>query len=284
MPTTAVAGNPLRQDSPHRSRTALTAIVAASALLGCTDPLPPEILSSGTFFGPTVAMAGGTGRAYVTRNRNGVPSELGVAFTEEVLNSLPVAMAEYVFALPPEATATRFRHAVVNWMPIGHPPATYSVPHFDFHFYTITDAERAGIVLGDSVLAAKLARQPALEFLPSGYATGAASIRMGLHWRDLEAPEFTGQPFTKAYIYGSYDGAIIFGEPMIAKAYLETKPAVVTPLKLPAKYAATGYQATSYTIAYDAATKEYRVALSGFAFASGADITPGCPPYLECAG
>ena len=34
-----------------------------------------------------------------------------------------------------------------------------------------------------------------------------------------------GEPFTKTFIYGSYDGTFIFGEPMVAKAYLETKPA-----------------------------------------------------------
>jgi len=55
-----------------------------------------------------------------------------------------------------------------------------------------------------------------------------------------------------------------FGEPMVSKSYLETKPsAVVTPVKLPTQYSARGYQATSYTVAYDATAKEYRIALSG---------------------
>jgi hypothetical protein len=53
-------------------------------------------------------------------------------------------------------------------------------------------------------------------------------------------------------------------EPMVTKAFLETKHApVVTPLKLPAQYASRGYQATSYTVGYDAGSKEYRIALSG---------------------
>jgi hypothetical protein len=68
----------------------------------------------------------------------------------------------------------------------------------------------------------------------------------------------------KTFIYGSYDGAFIFAEPMLTKAYLESKPAtVVTPVKLPAQYAASGYQPTSYTVSYDAAAKEYRIALTG---------------------
>jgi large repetitive protein len=74
------------------------------------------------------------------------------------------------------------------------------------------------------------------------------SVGMGLHWNDPDAPERKGAPFTQTFIYGSYDGAMIFGEPMVAKSYLETKPAaVVTPLKLPTQYALRGYQATSYT-------------------------------------
>jgi len=51
---------------------------------------------------------------------------------------------------------------------------------------------------------------------------------------------------------------------MVTKAFLETKPAtLVVPIKLPAQYATTGYHPTSYTVSYDATTKEYRVALSG---------------------
>lgn len=87
---------------------------------------------------------------------------------------------------------------------------------------------------------------------------------MGMHWNDPAAPERLGEPFTKTMIYGSYDGAFIFTEPMVTKAYLETKPAaVVTPMKLPAQFATHGYQATSYTIAYVAAMKEYRIGLTG---------------------
>jgi hypothetical protein len=142
----------------------------------------------------------------------------------------------------------------------------YTVPHFDFHFYTISDAVRAGILLGDAQLDAKMARQPAAEFIPSGYTAGMPSAQMGLHWSDPQAPERQGAPFTKTFIYGSYDGALIFSEPMVAISYLVTKPAaVVTPLKLPAQYAARGYQPTSYTVGYDVATREYRVAISGFA-------------------
>jgi hypothetical protein len=51
---------------------------------------------------------------------------------------------------------------------------------------------------------------------------------------------------------------------MLTKAYLESKPPrTTTPVKLPAQYSKRGYQPTSYTISYDVAAKECRVALTG---------------------
>jgi hypothetical protein len=255
------------QETHMRSRLVVLGVTTLAlggvAVFACSDSIAPN--KAGTFFGPVTAMGGGTARAYVTLDRSGAPTDLGLALSETALTGLPAAAAEFVFALPAQASATLFKHAVINWMPLGHPPPmVYTVPHFDFHFYTITNAERVGIVLGDSVLAAKMARLPAAEFVPAGYVLGAASVGMGQHWRDAEAPELKGEPFTKTFVYGSYDGAMIFGEPMVALTYLETKPvAVVSPIRLPAQYAVRGYQATSYTVDFDAGAKEYRVALSG---------------------
>ena len=42
---------------------------------------------------------------------------------------------------------------------------------------------------------------------------------MGWHWIDPLSPEFTGQPFSKTYIYGYYGGELSFVEPMITLAY-----------------------------------------------------------------
>ncbi|MEO7368491.1 MAG: DUF5602 domain-containing protein [Gemmatimonadaceae bacterium] len=243
---------------------AASIVLAAVTISGCADSTPPLPDKSGTFFGPVTSMADGTVRSYVILDRAGVPTDIGLAITEAALTGLPTAKTEYVFALPAEASATAYKHATINWEPVGHGPTAYLVPHFDFHFYMITNTERLGIVLGDSALAAKMNRQPAAAFVPAGYVVGMAGVAMGMHWRDPEAPELKGEPFTRTFIYGSYDGTFIFGEPMVAKAYLETKPdAVVTPVKLPAQYATTGYQATSYMVEWAAGTKEYRISLSG---------------------
>lgn len=211
-------------------------------------------------------MASGSGRAYVTLDRAGVPTDVGIAITETSLSGLPAGTAEYVFALPQQALATTpYKHVGINWTATGHPPAmVYTLPHFDVHFYMITAAQREAILLGDAQLLAKMTRMPADAFIPSGYAAGMPSAQMGVHWSDPNAPERKGALFTKTFIYGSYDGAFIFGEPMVTKAYLETKPAAdVTTINQPAQYASTGYQPTTYTIGFDAAAKEYRIALTG---------------------
>ena len=212
--------------------TASLALVSVAAF-ACSESTAPE--ESGTFFGPVTAMASGSGRAYVTLDAAGTPTELGIALTEGALVGLPDANTEFTFVLPARASATAYRHAVIDWGPNGHVPAgVYTVPHFDVHFYLITQAERDAIVLPDAAVSAKLARQPAAEFIPPGYVAGVPTARMGLHWRDPSGPEFNGQPFTTAVIYGTYDGAVTFIEPMVAKAYLETKPAaVVTPVNAP---------------------------------------------------
>ena len=64
-------------------------------------------------------------------------------------------------------------------------------------------------------------------------------------------------------LWGSYDGRVIFIEPMITRAYLLTKPNVTEPLKLPARYLRPGYYPTQYSVKYDAEKKEYTVALEG---------------------
>ncbi len=58
-----------------------------------------------------------------------------------------------------------------------------------------------------------------------------------------------------------YDGKMIFMEPMITKAYLESHPNLTEQLKLPQAYQKSGYYPTTYTVRYNASTKEYMVTL-----------------------
>ncbi len=236
-------------------------VISALAFMSCTDGTSP----ARTEFGPSIAFGSGTARTYVEVSSQGDPVELGITLSETALTGLPAAGTAFELALPTGVGVAPYNHAVINWGPSGHPPAVFSVPHFDVHFYMITPAERNAIGPADPEFATKTARTPAAGFVPAGYVRDPFAIPgMGVHWTDPSAPEFNGQGFTKTFIYGSYDGTFTFAEPMLTKALLESKPAVaVTPLKLPAQYAKPGYQPTSYTVGYDAGAKEYRIGISG---------------------
>jgi hypothetical protein len=263
---------PASLDSFRRSlptAVGLLLVAAAGSALACSASTSPDL--SGTSVGAPTVMGSGSVHSYLTTGRDGTPTELGVALTEGALVGLPAAITEFVIALPAQATATPYTHAVINWQPTGHPPmGMYMVPHFDVHFYSITQSERDAMTPADPQYATKLLRLPAGALAPTGYSADVMGIpRMGLHWGDPTSPEYSGQAFTSTFIYGSYDGKLIFAEPMLSKAYLESKPAAdVKPVKQPGQYALSGYQPTSFTVSFDAVRKEYRIALTGLVLRS----------------
>ncbi|HEX8843219.1 MAG TPA: DUF5602 domain-containing protein [Pyrinomonadaceae bacterium] len=232
---------------------------------------PVAVSKAKTIFGETKALGDGQVRSWVSLDGRGNPTAIGLTFNESVLSNLPkepppgLEGTELSLALPPEAAATAFNHVRMDWNPHGHPPEKiYDVAHFDFHFYMITEEERNGItVQGEDV--ARSTKAPAAEFMPEGYmyVPDSAIPRMGAHWINPVSRELHGQPFTRTLLYGSYNGNVIFVEPMIAKSFLETKTSLTEVIKLPAKYQRRAYYPTKYSVRYDPTTKEYTIALEG---------------------
>ncbi len=224
-----------------------------------------------TIVGETKTLGKGQARSWINLDKSGNPTAVGLTFGEEALATLPTGplpgegWMEVSLALPPQASATAFKHIGLNWNPNGHSPAKiYDVAHFDFHFYMITEAERTGITAtGDDLLRAK--KQPAAEFVPAGYiyVPDSEHARMGAHWVNPLSKELQGQAFSTTFIYGSYNGSLIFAEPMITKSFLETKTNVTELIKLPAQYARKAYYPTKYSVRYDPIKKEYTIALEG---------------------
>lgn len=272
------------QNSFVRHLVMIAAIVAASCLLstgpaaaqthhGSSTDAGASLSTTGqTILGDVVPFGDGTARSWVQVDAEGNPAAVGVTLTETALNGLPtdvtpglIWMAEYILSLPSEASMLPFNHIGVNWNPRGHIPAgIYNTPHFDFHFYTISPEERTRITARGEDLE-KCRRAPGAGHLPEGYIFAPESEEpgMGGHWVDPLSHEFHGEAFTSTFIYGTYDGKVIFYEPMITKAYLESKPDVTMPVKAPQGFAQAGYYPTSYSIRYDAQRKEYTVALEG---------------------
>jgi len=176
----------------------------------------------------------------------------------------PVANA--VIPMPAEARgATGVDHLTVFWEHHGHPPGPFLTPHFDFHFYTISDAERRAI---DCSSKTKPAVFPAgygmvdIELPGLGMLTGLCVPGMGMHslvTTDLEAKT----PFSGTMVLGFYNARPIFFEPMIAKAKLQERKSFTLPLITPEPAAGVHYP-TRFEAVYDASIPGYRFVFSGF--------------------
>lgn len=199
------------------------------------------------------------------------------------LASIESAPPDAPFVWPPavEAAVTMPRqvtqlngatHLTVLWEPVGHPPATFSIPHFDFHFYVISPEERAtidcarlvkpttvpdGYVVPDMTFPPELVAITKVETL-----VGLCVPDMGMHALDaveMESPD----PFDGTMIVGYYDERPIFIEPMISQAFLLERRSF--DLTVPPVPGLEGSQPTAFRAEYLADQDAYRFAFSGFA-------------------
>lgn len=274
-----------------KTKTAKTAVVSTAVLfltavasgnrpaMGCEEC---QLRKAGTYLGQFTILGNGTVRTWVKIGENGKPTSVGVTFSETALSGLaktpPKGMIgmEYNLTLPKEAAVTGFDYIGLDWNPQGHePPGIYDTPHFDFHFYLVPKDEVHKMTFGGAPNV-KGTRKPAAKFLPTGYIMppGTEVPRMGAHAIDGNAPELHGQPFTHTFLYGYYNGKVHFIEPMITKAFLETKSDITVPLKQPAAYPKRGYYPTHYSIKYDSVRQEYTVALEGLTRQQATEAAP----------
>ncbi len=264
-----------------RSLSALMLVAAAvsGGMAACSNDSSTEPANARLVYGPAQALGAGTARVYVTLDAAGKPATLGVALSENALTNLPqtpqpgaMSAVNLILKLPQEAKATSFDHVMLDWNPMGHEPDhVYTLPHFDFHFYTATEAEQMAIMPSDPQYEAKLEKLPAEQFRPVGMIKLPSGVpMMGAHWVDPTSPELQPPPanktFTQTFLYGSYDGKMIFYEPMITKAHIESLKTVAgnsitSAIKLATSFEHPGYFPTKYSLAWDAAAKEYRISL-----------------------
>ena len=210
------------------------------------DPSEPEFL-----YGEAVPVGEGEARSYVLLDQ-GTPLEFGIALSEDALGGLPTTGMMHSFLLP-ATNPTSIRLVELDWNPMGHPPpAIYTVPHFDFHFYTVTQAERDAIDPADPDFQAKAANLPAEDFRAPGYVAEPVGVpRMGVHWNNPTFPEFNGQPFTRTFIYGSWDGKPTLLEPMVTVDFLRSQPADRVDIPVASRHDAVGYYPGRYLVSWD---------------------------------
>jgi hypothetical protein len=252
-------------------------------------------------YGTPQKLGNGMIRTYVVLDQKDAsrPLEVGVSMSEQSLEGLPAGtpmaghghhtMGNVLLLDLPAHNPTPYKFVQFDWNPNGHEPdSVYTLPHFDFHFYAVPVDVRNSIVPSDPRYLQKAASYPTAQYRYPFYLDAATAGRvradsatvpmMGLHWLDVRSPELqklTGnpgawQPFTKTFIYGSWDGQFIFDEPMITRAYILSKktatdPAMVDeliPVPTAQQYNPAGYYPSAYRITWDAQQKEYRIALT----------------------
>lgn len=213
--------------------------------------------------GARLPLGRGTATSWVGLDARGAPVALGVDLTEAALDSLPGHKADIDLPLPPEARQAGYDHVGLDWQAHGHGPAgVYDLPHFDVHFYRIGLAERDRIVPDDPEFEAKLARPPAAGYMPPGLRRGASTPRMGQHWGVADAaPEPAGHPFERVMIVGTYDGRLIFLEPMMTRAFLLTRPDVTIPIRAPERAEGMLWWPDAYGISFRNGV--HRIVLTG---------------------
>lgn len=225
-----------------------------------------------TYEGEAVRIGNGQAHTVVRADSSGKPVSIGIVMTEAALNGLPAPDSDghtdfpYLLSMPSKGPQTVVNHVVINWESTGHPPPkVYDVPHFDFHFYLVNQAEQAHVMFKSPNDSGDPSQQPPGELLPVGYIVppGTAVPEMGVHAVNPGAPEFHGQPFTATFIYGYHDKKLTFLEPMASVSFLKSQPNFSSPIPRPANYSKNGSYPSGYSVKYDAASKTYEVTLTG---------------------
>lgn len=212
-----------------------------------------------TFYGPAVSIGIGIAQTFVMMSHSGTPESVGIRFSEKYLENLPDTEEKWTLNLPQQVEGLLIDHIDFGWNPHGHVPSgIYDVPHFDFHFYTVSKDYVNNI--NDPAKAGML---PAHEFWPATYFPSPGFVpMMGKHWLSGLANELQpGGEFTQTFIYGSYESMFIFYEPMITLDYFNQKGNEQFDIFQPTAFQRNGYYPTSYSITYDSIRKEYRVVL-----------------------
>jgi hypothetical protein len=253
-----------------------------------------------TLSGRIEKMGGGTVQSFVRLDGDGAPLAIGVTLSAGALEQLPpvpnsvsrcfdlngdgkhtghecIGDDERILDVPVDPTiGLPFRWISVNWNPAGHHNTPYTRSHFDFHFHTgdpgRIEAIRPGrcgelVDCGDF----KVATRPVpAQYAPPGYIdVGAVVPRMGNHLLDSRSPELKDSlPFTSTFIYGAWDGELIFWEPMITLDYLRNTRHACLEIRQPSAFRQTGYYPTQYCVRQDGRGQR-TVTLEGFLYAGG---------------
>jgi len=225
-------------------------------------------------YGDSITLGNGVVRTFVRVNALGRREQIGVSLTEGVMNNLDTISRAFVLALPAPVVAddTTFNHVFFNWNPNGHgPPGIFGNPHFDFHFVTVSVAERQGVIPGiDPVYYPR--EFVAKDYKRDNFPPGVVPLQ-GLHWTDSSII-ITNQTFKNTFIYATYRGKLFAFEPMITRAYFLTNRDTIIAIKQAQLYRRAGRYPQNYSITHDPIKQTYDVVLRTFEARAGVATNP----------
>jgi hypothetical protein len=241
--------------------------IIVAALVSCKKDKD----KSNVFTGPESAVYHGKAWSSLKLNSEGAPEQLTLSLDAATLASVPVGEGgstedhnhenNILISLPEKALElTPFKFIMLNWNPMGHEPAgVYDTAHFDMHFYLTPVNE-----VMNYMDMAKIENLPSIDYVPANHIAGPGVPMMGKHWIDVTSPELHGVPFTQTFLYGSYDGKVVFYEPMITLDFLKATTSFQRSIPQPAKYKTAGYYPTKMNIYKQAGNTN--ISLEGFVY------------------
>lgn len=248
-------------------------LLLLAAIIGASSCNKNNEQKGGIFKGQQVAFHGGKAHAFIQLAKDARPEKIGISINDQAWNNLPIGGDQghnhansVTLPLPVQSvTVNPFNHIGLDWNPAGHEPENvYTKPHFDFHFYLISEPERLAIPPYETN-AAGFDNLPAAPFLPATYFASPGGVpQMGKHWLDATAPELNGSVFTETFIYGSYNGKLTFLEPMVTKAFIEQSNLFERAIPQPQKFKVAGFYPTKLKIARVGTSRE--ITLENFVY------------------
>ena len=230
----------------------LLLIAASLGIVSCKKDHDHPQPTSKVFKGPVSKFQHGSAWTWYEVDSRNRPLRLAASIDSVAMNSLDTSHAEnpghhhanMISLLFPSQAADSlpFLHFGLDWNPHGHEPVgIYDRPHFDFHFYMISEAETNAIPAYEDA-PEKFDNYPAADFMPVNYVPSPGGVpMMGAHWVDVTSPELNGQGFSQTFLMGSYDGDVIFYEPMITKEFVTTHAHFERAVPRPDKVQKAGY-------------------------------------------
>jgi hypothetical protein len=273
-------------------------VLGVAALLSIGLVLSAEVTGhEQTLRGRVEKIGAGTVQSFLTLDPSGAPLAIGVTLSAGAFEQLPAVPntvsrcfdldgngrhtghecmgdEERILDVPVDSTAgLPFRWISVNWNPAGHHNTPYVQPHFDFHFNAVDRSRIEAIAPGrcgeltDCGDFKRATRPVPAQYLPSGYIdVGAVVPRMGNHLLDSQSPELKDSlPFTTTFIYGAYEGELIFWEPMITLDFLQKTQDACMEIRQPKAFRQAGYYPTQYCVRQDRQGQR-TVSLEGFRY------------------